>query len=704
MLRRGTSSKIRILSFTAIILILTVFVSAGELPEGFVYQDHSLLYIEKLDPNQLPEFYRGGFDVARRYDDGSMDIVATPRERDILVNNFGANVKIENIEEYNRQRLDPNKTMGGFHTYDEAYGELYFIAYLNPGIAHLDTIGYSLQGRPIYALKISDNPEIDEEDETEVFFNGMIHAREPIGMEILLYTINHLLDNREDPEIAELINENEIWFVPIINPDGYVLNEDISPSGGGMWRKNLRDNGDGSFGVDLNRNWGFIWGIDDNSSSPDGESQVYRGTAPFSEPETQVLRDFINSRDFPFILNIHAYGDYYIYPFSAPNIQGSPDILKFVPVADSIFNLNGLPTPFFIGDGLGGGANGWQYAEQVEKPKVFSLLVEVGTWFWPATEEILPICELHLPSNLYFIRMAQQLRRRPSRSLATEFAYFDSTVNGCSPDFSRTVSFWNRNDTASFTVDINYIDDTPTPGWFSVTPSSELVNPGDTFSVDLNFSPANTAGIGNYYRPVGFLELILTNQGNPPMVDTLYFHASFTVEIDDSDEDGYDLCFDNCADIPNPEQTDTDTDGFGDACDNCPDDYNTEQVDTDSDGAGDLCDICPGFDDFSDVDLDGIPDGCDNCPDKYNPDQADEDENGTGDICDYLCGDPNGDEAVNLGDASFIINYIFYDGPEPDPLCAGDCNGDETTNLADASYIINYIFYEGPLPLETCCP
>ncbi len=70
----------------------------------------------------------------------------------------------------------------------------------------------------------------------------------------------------------------------------------------------------------------------------------------------------------------------------------------------------------------------------------------------------------------------------------------------------------------------------------------------------------------------------------------------------------------------------------------------------------------------------------------------------------YICGDANGDEAVNIGDAVFLINYIFKGGPAPDPLCAGDADGDDAVNIGDAVYLINYIFKGGPAPVVDCCP
>jgi hypothetical protein len=127
-------------------------------------------------------------------------------------------------------------------------------------------------------------------------------------------------------------------------------------------------------------------------------------------------------------------------------------------------------------------------------------------------------------------------------------------------------------------------------------------------------------------------------------------------------------------------------------------------IDTDGDGVYDQCDVCPGYDDTVDDDSDGLANGCDNCPDDYNPDQSDMDDNGVGDACQYVCGDASGDDAVNIGDAVHIINYIFKGGPAPDPLCSGDADGDDAVNIGDAVHLINYIFKGGPPPVEPCCP
>jgi len=119
-----------------------------------------------------------------------------------------------------------------------------------------------------------------------------------------------------DPEIVALLQENAVYMVPWVNPDGYVYNELTNPDGGGMWRKNRRDNGDGSFGVDLNRNYDYNWGYDDVGSSPVTSYSTYRGPSAFSEPETQAMRDFCNSRSFVIWLSYHSYSNLLLFPWS----------------------------------------------------------------------------------------------------------------------------------------------------------------------------------------------------------------------------------------------------------------------------------------------------------------------------------------------------------------------------------------------------
>jgi len=254
-------------------------------------------------------------------------------------------------------------------------------------------------------MKISDNPGQDE-NEPEFFINALIHAREPMGGESALRFMSYLCSNYgTDPLVTELVDNREFFFVPIINPDGYEYNRQTNPNGGGMWRKNRRNNGNGSYGIDLNRNWGYMWGYDDNGSSPDPFSEVYRGTGPFSEPETEVLRQFINSRNFSVVLNLHSYGNYMLYPWGYYN-GFTEDNNLFSAISDSATAENGFlfGTPWQLLYNTNGDAGDWQYGEQTEKPKIFGFVIELGTdWdgFWPDQSRIPQLWNDILPSMIY---------------------------------------------------------------------------------------------------------------------------------------------------------------------------------------------------------------------------------------------------------------------------------------------------------------
>lgn len=224
------------------------------------------------------------------------------------------------------------------------------------------------------------------------------------------------------------------------------------------------------------------------------------------------------------------------------------------------------------------------------------------------------------------------------------------------------------------------------------------VRKGALFSDDVpgqeQFSPTTYPGSDGYTGPTGIVVRVDSIVG-----DRLYAYVHNPIDVD-MDDDGIFDVVDNCPEIPNPGQEDGDSDGIGDLCDICPNDADN---DIDEDGLCGDVDNCPSVsNEFQeDVDEDNVGDACDNCPDIYNPDQADSDGDGVGDVCEYICGDANGDGQTNVGDAVFLIAYVFKGGPAPDPIEAGDANCDHDTNIGDAVYMIAYVFKGGP---EPCCP
>ena len=314
-------------------------------------------------------------------------------------------------------------SMGGYLTWTEMLANLDAMAAAYPTlISARQSIGTSIEGRSLDFVRISNAPDVDQ-DKPEVFYNADHHAREPGAISQLIFYMWYLLENYgTDPEVTHLVNTREMYFVPCVNPDGYVYNESIEPDGGGMWRKNRRDNGDGTFGVDLNRNYDWAWGQDDVGSSPDPASDVYRGAAPFSEPETQAIRDFCIAHEFRAVLNYHTYHNLLIHPWcSVPDLV-TIDSTLFEEHARLLTRNNGYAhgttnqTLFYL---VNGGSDDWMYGEQTLKGKSLAMTPEVGNLddgFWPPDWRIEQLCKDNVDQNLLQAHLVGAYARLVDRS------------------------------------------------------------------------------------------------------------------------------------------------------------------------------------------------------------------------------------------------------------------------------------------------
>ncbi len=319
--------------------------------------------------------------------------------------------------------IDPDKRellrdFGYFFTYWEMVDTLTQLKRNYPEICTLMNIGNSYQGRPLWTLKISDNPRVDE-SEPAVYINGAIHAREPGATHCCIDFASYLLSNYgQDSSITWLINNREIFITPVQNPDGYVYNSD-SAGPDANWRKNRRVIQSPYVGVDLNRNFGYRWGYDNQGSSPNPSSETYRGPSRFSEFETQTIRDFMLPQKIRTQLDYHTYGRYNMFPWGYSSRVWPPDTAVLREVVDTFRMYNGYPQQrtgqlsrvLYAANGV---SVDWEYADTfhlgVRKFVTYALTIEWGiNDFWYGWSDSLYIhneCRLNRPNNLYLTKVA----------------------------------------------------------------------------------------------------------------------------------------------------------------------------------------------------------------------------------------------------------------------------------------------------------
>ncbi len=288
---------------------------------------------------------------------------------------------------------------------------LYDIEAVHPEIAKVYDVGDSwetTQGiaeRDVLAIKISDNVLVDE-DEPEVLIMSLHHAREWVSSELVTELLTNITSHYGvDDRISWLVDNREIWIIPVVNPDGleYALEFDS------MWRKNRRLNPGGSYGVDLNRNYNGsengdplgAWGGAGTSDDP--ENDLYCGEYAFSEPETQAIRDLAYAHDFQIAFDIHSYSELVMWPWGYTTNKTADDA-SLVSIGTQLAAINGYTADQSVGlypttgdslDWLYGGAD------------VYSILFEIGREFHPAREdEVWGIINENLPALVQGIEFA----------------------------------------------------------------------------------------------------------------------------------------------------------------------------------------------------------------------------------------------------------------------------------------------------------
>ncbi len=300
----------------------------------------------------------------------------------------------------------------GYLRYTEMNAAMLALQTAYPTLVTRFSIGNSDAGDPMYAVKISDNVSTDE-NEPEVLYTGLMHAREAIGGTSLIFFMQYLVENyATNPQIKSLVDNREIYIIPCVNPDGYQFNYGGSSgsyptSGGGLWRKNRRSTGGGNIGVDLNRNFSVDWancaGATSSCGSSTKSSDIYYGPSAFSEAESQNIRAFVTTRFFVNAIDQHCTGPYFSLPYGRPSLHPVMDHIDSsfytrIPALMGTYSGNRAGnSPESVAYEVAGSIKDWLVLGDIgmgTKGKIYGMTGEAGGGsFWAPVSQMIQLCK-----------------------------------------------------------------------------------------------------------------------------------------------------------------------------------------------------------------------------------------------------------------------------------------------------------------------
>jgi hypothetical protein len=294
-------------------------------------------------------------------------------------------------------------SMAGYYTYNEFQNIIDEMPQLFPNlISEKEPISDTLthEGRPVEFLRITSNVNNYPNNKPKVLFSSILHAREPGSLAENIYFMWFLLENYGvSDEITYLLDNTELFFVPMVNPDGYIHNVVNDPNGGGMHRKNKNPNfGTSNPGVDLNRNFSEQWGT--TGVSFDENSDVFPGSGPFSEPETQNIKKLVENTGFSFAFNAHTYSNLLLFPIGSQANVLADDHDYFSDLTEHMVFFNNYAA--IKSSDLypaSGGSDDYMYLNH----DVFAMTPEVGSSFWEPSSQIINDCRDMLFPNLMLV-------------------------------------------------------------------------------------------------------------------------------------------------------------------------------------------------------------------------------------------------------------------------------------------------------------
>lgn len=306
------------------------------------------------------------------------------------------------------------RNFGYYFTYWQVRDTVQKLAQNFPNILRIDSSMLSFHQHPMYLLKFSNHPG-QVESKPQFFCNGAIHAREPMGATCCC-DFATLLCRRYgvDSLTTWLVNNRDIYVMPVQNVDGYIFNSD---SGGTQsnWRKNRNNTSPRSGpGVDCNRNYGYKWGYDDNGSSPDPADDTYRGPTRFSEPETQQVDSFQVHHKIRTELDFHTFGPDNLCPYGYTDLMPN-DSFTFDEILDTFAHNNGYAYNGTIYRELyatNGTSIEWEGGDTLPGTKFYTYAItsEIGAndFWYGATDGpyVDSECNKNIPNLYYMARMA----------------------------------------------------------------------------------------------------------------------------------------------------------------------------------------------------------------------------------------------------------------------------------------------------------
>jgi len=297
-----------------------------------------------------------------------------------------------------------------FHNYEEMMTVLRKLAADHPGLVRLSSLGRSLEGKDIPLITISTAE--DDQSLPAVFFMGGHHAREHVSVELPLMLAQYLAREHKagNPRIVSLLAGRTVYIAPEINPDG--SEHDINGGRYKLWRKNRRENNNRTFGVDLNRNYGFGWGGDGSSGQPN--SDIYRGPSAFSEPETQAVKNFVEThKNLTVNVSFHTFSQLILYPWgkSYQPLENQRDYAVHKTMAETMARWNGYEpqqsSELYI---TTGDTSDWAYGQMGLISFTFELDPDMNTGrfnpsrgFYPGQDIIPTVFNKNLEPCLYLI-------------------------------------------------------------------------------------------------------------------------------------------------------------------------------------------------------------------------------------------------------------------------------------------------------------